>query len=206
MAFKILKNLGFLVGEVAEPGQIALFRKFFGFSGSRVSMLTGDHLKIVAAELGFVRLSSAGISLRHGTHHVAQRFNSTVLPRQSESFRLAVGVLEGEVGEPHRLGCHRQRREFAMRQRAILRARSTRAAAGGIAARAPLQPADPVNSGKSDQSPDQDRANGKRNPPRGGRSGRGRFRHIVCHPVSDTAMQCRLPRSEPARRFVGAGD
>src|SRR5260370_24877301 len=34
----------------------------------------------------------------------------------------------------------------------------------------------------------------------------GRFRHIVCHPVSDTAMQCRILRSRPARRFAGPGD
>src|SRR3954465_5450409 len=31
------------------------------------------------------RLSSAGISLRQGTHQVAHRFNSTVRPRQSDS-------------------------------------------------------------------------------------------------------------------------
>src|SRR6201747_1156342 len=32
------------------------------------------------------RLSSAGISLRHGTHQVAHRFNRTVRPFQSDSF------------------------------------------------------------------------------------------------------------------------
>ena len=45
-----------------------------------------------------------------------------------------------------------------MRQRRDLAGEIDRAAAGGIAARAALQPADPVNPGKSDQSPDQDRA------------------------------------------------
>ena len=83
--FKILKNLGFLVAEIAEPGQIGLLQevlRLFGVAGVDVDR---DHLEIRSAEFG-LQASSAGISLRQGTHQVAQRLTSTVRPRQSDSF------------------------------------------------------------------------------------------------------------------------
>ena len=49
--------------------------------------------------------SSAGISLRHGTHQVAHRFSSTVRPRNSRKrARLAVGIVERKIGQPPRRG------------------------------------------------------------------------------------------------------
>src|SRR5258708_8673933 len=48
-------------------------------------MLTATTSKLGPPSL-ICRLSSAGISLRQGTHQVAHRFTSTVRPRQSESF------------------------------------------------------------------------------------------------------------------------
>ena len=64
-----------------------------------------------------------------------------------------------------------------------------RPAAGGIAGSAALQPANPVYPGKSNHRPDQHRPDGDGNPAHGSRGERGAFRHIVCHSVSDTAMQ-----------------
>ena len=80
----------------------ASFSQAFGFSGLRVSMLMATTSNV--SPPSFVcSSSSAGISLRQGTHQVAHRFSSTVWPRQSrERARLAVGVLEGEVGQPLR--------------------------------------------------------------------------------------------------------
>src|SRR3569832_2568882 len=67
-------------------------------------MLIATTSKSLPPSLVCSRLS-AGISLRHGTHQVAQRFTSTVLPRQSESFlglpsassKARSGSLSGEV-------------------------------------------------------------------------------------------------------------
>ena len=76
----------------------ASFRKASGFSGSRVSilMVTTSNLSPPSAACN---LSSAGISLRQGTHQVAHRFKSTVRPRQSESCGQPLRILEGEVGD-----------------------------------------------------------------------------------------------------------
>ncbi len=62
--------------------------------------------------------SSAGISLRHGTHQVAQRLSSTVRPRQSASglgcpsasWKVRSGSRSGSLGD-------RDRGHFAARQR-----------------------------------------------------------------------------------------
>ena len=85
-AFKILKNLGFLVAEIAEPGQIGVFQeilRLFGVAGVDVDRRPPRNSARRAWSAGS---SSAGISLRQGTHQVAHRFTSTVRPRQSESF------------------------------------------------------------------------------------------------------------------------
>src|SRR5687768_15710034 len=58
------------------------FSHAFGLSGSRVSILTDTTSKAGPPSLAW-RASSAGISLRHGTHQVAHRLNRTVRPRQS---------------------------------------------------------------------------------------------------------------------------
>ncbi len=55
------------------------FSQALGFSGSRVSMLTATTSKSGPPSF-FCRASSAGISLRQGTHQVAQRLSSTVPP------------------------------------------------------------------------------------------------------------------------------
>ena len=62
-------------------------------------MLTATTSKSAPPSLA-CRASSAGISLRQGTHQVAHRFSSTVRPRQSASdFAAAAAVREGEVGQ-----------------------------------------------------------------------------------------------------------
>src|SRR6266478_3810036 len=119
------------------------------------------------------KLSSAGISLRQGTHQVAHRLTSTVLPRHSESFRgLPSASSKARSGS-----------------RSGLVAMVNGAGAGGIAARPTLEAAEAIDPGKADQRADQDGADGNRDPARGGRARGGRLGHIVCHPVSDTAMQ-----------------
>ena len=60
------------------------FSQAFGFCGSRVSMLTATTSNSGPPSLA-CSASSAGISLRQGTHQVAHRLNSTVRPRQSAS-------------------------------------------------------------------------------------------------------------------------
>ena len=61
--------------------------------------------------------SSAGISLRQGTHQVAHRLNSTVLPRQSASvLRAPVVVLESQIGQAFRALRHRKRGHLAAHQ------------------------------------------------------------------------------------------
>src|SRR6266850_6615187 len=56
----------------------------FGLSASRVSMLMATTSKSGPPSL-FCSASSAGISLRHGTHQVAHRLSSTTRPFQSAS-------------------------------------------------------------------------------------------------------------------------
>ena len=64
------------------------FSQARGFSGSRVSILTATTSKSAPPSFA-CNSSSAGISLRQGTHQVAHRLNSTVRPRQSDSRRSA---------------------------------------------------------------------------------------------------------------------
>ncbi len=62
--------------------------------------------------------SSAGISLRQGTHQVAHRLNSTVRPRQSASvLRAPALVLESQLRQAFRRLGHRQRGHLAADQR-----------------------------------------------------------------------------------------
>jgi hypothetical protein len=76
-----------------------------------------------------------------------------------------------------------------MRQRRDPAGKFDRPAAGRIARCIAFQPADPVYGGKSNHRPDQHRPDREGYPARGSRMRCGSFRHIVCHPVSDTAMQ-----------------
>src|SRR5438034_4986563 len=54
--FKFLKNFGFLVTKIAEPGQIDLFPKIFGLFGVPGIDVDGDHLEIRSAEPGLQAL------------------------------------------------------------------------------------------------------------------------------------------------------
>src|SRR5436190_15607904 len=91
-----------------------------------------------------------------------------------------------------------------MGQRPDLARQFDRAGASGIAASAALEATEAVDPGKADQRAHQDGADGNRDPARGGRARGGRFGHIVCHPVSDTAMQCsRYGRNHAAFRRFG---
>ena len=88
-----------------------------GLSGSRVSMLTATTSKSAPPSLA-CNSSSAGISLRQGTHQVAHRLNSTVRPLPVGQPPLgAAAVAEGQVGQPERPASPRHRGDLAARER-----------------------------------------------------------------------------------------
>jgi len=105
------------------------------------------------------------------------------------AFGLAVGVLEGEVRQPQRHGRHRQAATSPCASGASLRARSTagRQAESPATLRLsppiPYTPANPITAPISTAPI----ARGIRRVAAG--RGEGLVGHIVCHPVSDTAMQ-----------------
>src|SRR3954467_7877978 len=90
-----------------------------------------------------------------------------------------------------------------MRQRGYFAGQFDRARTGGIAAGATPETAEPVKRAQSDHADGHHRADGNRDPARRGRAGRRHFGHIVCHPVSVTAMQGRRLRSSYGRTRHG---
>ena len=199
-ALKILKNLGFLVGEIAEPGQIGLFQEVLRLSGSRVSILIATTSKSLPPSLACNRPAPASPSGRARTRWPTGSAARSSAP-VGELFRLAVGVLEGEVGQPQRRRGHGQRGDLAMGQRRDLfrqidrggAGADRRACASGRRSRIPR----PIRSGADRDAPS---AIGMRRARRS--AGRGAFGHIVCHPVSDTAMQGLLQRSNRVRLYA----
>ena len=131
--------------------------------------------------------------MRQGTHQVAHRFSSTVRPRQSESFfglplpssKARSGICSGFVAMVRAATSPCASGAIFLRQR-------YRGAADGIAACIAPDPPIPYTPANPITAPIRTAPIAMRNPARGGRAGRGRFGHIVCHPVSDTAMQGRL--------------
>ena len=70
--------------------------------------IDGDHLELRRRRARARSASSAGISLRQGTHQVAHRLRSTVRPRQSVSVRSRPSrILEGEIGHQERRAARR---------------------------------------------------------------------------------------------------
>ena len=96
-----------------------------GLSGSRVSMLTATTSKLGPPSLA-CSASSAGISLRQGTHQVAHRLSRTVRPRQSARWRSAPPASR-KARSGSRIGC--------VGDRARPRPRRARAARGAAPAR-----------------------------------------------------------------------
>ena len=202
-ALKILKNLGFWVAEIAEPGQIGLFQKILRFFGVAGVDIDGDHLEIRCRRAWFAGsrapASPCGRArTRWPTDSPARCFRAS-----RRAFGLAFGVLEGEVRQPQRRGRHGQRGHLAMRQRGELARKLDRTAAGGIAGRAALQPANPIYPGKSDQPP-------RSAPPRwrwgsgAWRPGRGEGRSGISFVILYQIRLCRAGRwSSRQRRFAG---
>ena len=125
------------------------FSQAFGLSGSRVSILTATTSNLSPPSFA-CSASSAGISLRHGTHQVAHRFSSTVRPRQSASVRgLPSASLNARSGSRRGVGRDADAGDLAARQRGEPLGQLGRRAARRIR-RIALQRADPVYRRKPD--------------------------------------------------------
>jgi hypothetical protein len=178
-----------LVTKIAEPGQIGLFQEIPGFVGVAGVDIDRDHLEILAAELGLQAVQRRHfLAAGHAPGRPQVHQHGSAAPvRQLPG--PAVSIVEGEVRQAQRGGRHGQGGHLALRQRRELVRKLDRRAADGIARRVALQPANPVYPGKSDHRSNQDRPDDVGNPAHRSRGRCGPFGHIVCHPVSDTAMQ-----------------
>ena len=136
--------------------------------GSRVSIFTATTWKSGPPSFAS-SASSVGISCRQGTHQVAHRFRSTVLPCQSASDSgLPRGIrkpqirhLQGCLGDVH--GGH-----LAACQRLELFRQIDRRAAGGVPARVARQGSNPVYPGKPDDQAGENAGPDQGGPPRSG--------------------------------------
>ena len=98
------------------------------------------------------KASSAGISLRQGTHQVAHRFSSTVRPRQSASdFAAPLASLKASSGRRFRGAGDRNGGDLAADQRRHPAGGFHRSLAGRVGARIACQAANPVYPRQSDR-------------------------------------------------------
>src|SRR3569832_1710045 len=186
--FKILKSLGFLVAKIAERGQLGVLQKVFWFFGVAGVDVDRHHLEILAAELGLQPIKRRHLlAARHAPGRPKVHEHRLAAPVR-KLLRLAVGVVEGKVGQPERRGRHGQRGYFAVGERGDLACKVNRARADRIARCVALEPAKPVYPGESDRGADDDGSDHIGDSARGSRGRRGAFGHIVCHSGSDTAI------------------
>ena len=140
---EVLENLRARIGVVAEPLIPTSLSQVFGLSRLRVSMLTATTSNLSPPSFA-CSASSAGISLRHGTHHVAHRFNSTVRPRKSASVR-GLPSLSAKARSGRRFGSDAMpTAATSPRASGARRLRSRGSRAAGRLDRFALHPADPV--------------------------------------------------------------
>src|SRR5258708_8391593 len=95
--FKILKNLGFLVAKIIEPGQIGLFQEILRLFRVAGVDIDGDHLDIGAAQLGLQALKRRHLLAARHTPSCPQIDQDRWPAPIGEPFGLAIRVLEAEV-------------------------------------------------------------------------------------------------------------